>query len=58
MSKKISKALKSELENLIDKGSLNGFLGTEIPISKTQGVGEDRPTYISAESEKVISKNI
>lgn len=57
MSKKISKTLKSELGNLIDKGSLNGFLGTEIPISKTQGVGEDRPTYISAESEKVISKN-
>lgn len=57
MSKKISKILKSELENLIDKGSLNGFMGTEIPISPTQGVGEDRPTYIAAESEKVISKN-
>ena len=57
MSKKISRVLKSELENLIDKGSLNGFLGTEIPATKALGVGEDRPTYISSESEKVVSKN-
>ena len=57
MTKKISNELKSDLINLIDKGNLNGFLGTEIPTSITGETGEDRPTFIKTESEKIIKRN-
>ena len=56
MTKKISSELRQELLNLIDKGSLNGLLNTEIPNSEKGETGEDRPTYIKAKAEKVVRK--
>jgi len=57
MTKKISSELKQELLNLIDKGSLNGFLNTEVPNSEKGEAGEDRPTYIKAKAEKIVKKS-
>ena len=57
MTKKLSNKVKQELLDLVDKGSLNGLLNTEVPKTEDGEVGEDRPTYKKAESEKVFKKS-
>ena len=57
MKEKISSSLKKELLDLVDKGSLNGLLNTEVPNSEKGEVAEDRPTYKQADAEKVYKKS-
>lgn len=55
--KKISNKIKEEMLDLIDKGSLNGLLNTEVPLTKDGEAAEDRPTYKSSIAEKLFKKS-
>lgn len=56
MSKGIRKEIRQELIDLVNQGSLNGLLNTEVPTTKDGDVAEDRPTYLKSKSEKVFRK--